>query len=244
MGEHDDSMRRPPRDSSDIRDDDTAVGVPGPIVLFLPEPGRCGGRLDPHQSTVPTWLADLVDWHVRPSASPWASARMARTICTHVDWAAVWSRDPQLFIRRAHVGAPPPPELWAAREALADHGYDLTFEVQFESIGDELALAIYGAGAVGRLTDQAWQSAAPLLTTCCSTIREPRPDALPDLLPPRIVTALSRRRLPTGLIPQGWQTGDWLHTWWSYPLADTLRSNCPCPAHPPPTSWRSTGQPP
>lgn len=214
-------------------------------VLFLPEPGQCGGRLDPHQQLVPSWLADLVDWHVRPSASPWASATMARTTCPHIDWAMVWSTDQQLFTGRAQVGIPPPPDLWAAQQVLADLGYDLALEVQFETVDDRLALAIYGAGTLGRLTDRAWAAAAPLLTTCCSTVREPRPDAWHDcLLPPRPVTAHGRRRLPAGLIPRDWLAGDWLHTWWSYPLADNPRSGCTCTGHRPIEPFGPSGTPP
>src|SRR5262249_33198478 len=53
-------------------------------VLWVPEPGACGGRIDPDQHLVPSWLAGQLDWHLRPSASPWATTQMARTSCAHV----------------------------------------------------------------------------------------------------------------------------------------------------------------
>lgn len=201
-------------------------------VLWVPEPGACGGRIDPEQELVPGWLAERVDWHLRPSASPWATARMARTCCAHVDWTMVWATDPTLFARRAQLGIPSPPDLWQARTMLAELGYELLLEVQLENLDGALGLAIYGAGVTGTLTPRAWRQVAPLLTTCCCTIHEPRAGPMPDpLAPARPVTAGGQQHPSGSVTPMGWCIGDWWHTWWSYPMAGPLRPGCRCPAH-------------
>lgn len=212
---------------------DAVDGAVAPAeVLWVPEPGACGGRIDPEQELVPGWLADQLDWHLRPSASPWAMARMARTSCSHVDWAMVWMTDPLLFRRRAQLGVPAPPDLWHARMVLADLGYELVLEVQLEDLRGELGLAVYGAGVAGSLSARAWQAVAPLLTTCCCTIREPVDEPPRDpLVPARPVMAGGAQHPATGVAPLGWWIGDWQHTWWSYPMAGPLRHGCPCPAH-------------
>jgi hypothetical protein len=201
-------------------------------VLWVPEPGACGGRIDPEQELVPGWLADQVDWHLRPSASPWATAPMARTCCSHVDWTMVWATDPMPFVRRAQPGIPAPPDLWQARTTLADLGYELLLEVQLENLGGALGLAVYGAGVAGTLSPRAWQQIAPLLTTCSCTIREPRARPVPDPLAPARPATAGGQQHPSGPVtPLGWWIGDWQHTWWSYPMAGPLRPNCGCPAH-------------
>lgn len=220
-------------------------GNPGSVarrerkVLFFPEPGSCGGRLEPGQDLIPEWLGDKLDWHVWPSMSPWALAERARAVCSHVDWPAVWRRAPELFSRRTQHGAPAPEVLWHARDELADHGYRLCFDVELQPVDGELALVIYGAGVLGALTDQAWAAAAPYLTTCASTIREPRQD-LPHpgwLRPARPSTGAGKRPLAPGVsLPHGaWRVGDWAHTWWGY-YGGALIENCRCPAHQPPTT--------
>ena len=120
--------------------------------LFKVEPASCGGRLDPDQDWVPDWLANRIDRHAWPSASPWAAAGKARTVCAHVDWWQVWSDHPELFEARQQVGVPPPPVLWETQRALAAMGTELCFDVELEDLGDgKLGLAVYGAGVVGRL---------------------------------------------------------------------------------------------
>ncbi|CAL9677675.1 hypothetical protein SUDANB95_08002 (plasmid) [Actinosynnema sp. ALI-1.44] len=204
--------------------------------MFLPEPGACAGRLDPDKDLVPDWLAPMLDWHVWPSASPDALSGRARTVCEHVDWELVWNTEPDLFARRAQVGAPPLVDLWTAKHVLADAGIALAFDVQLEVVDDELALAVYGAGVVGRLDDASWREVAHLLTTCCSTLREPREDVEPRrglslLRPARPATGAGRRPMPAPVQPESWQLGDWVHTWWTYPFYGTLRDGCQCAAH-------------
>lgn len=203
-------------------------------VLFMPEPGACGGRLDPNQILIPPWLADQLDWHVWPSQSPLALSRQARTLCEHLDWERIWRLEPDLFTRRSQAGAPSPTTLWQARAELAEIGYHLCLDVELQPVAGALAAVIYGAGVVGWLADQAWDTAAPLLTTCASVLREPRRDT-PEprgLRPARPPVSLGKRPLPTGvtLTTGAWQVGDWMHTRWSY-LDGPLAPKCPCPAH-------------
>jgi hypothetical protein len=207
-------------------------------VVFLAEPGACAGRLEPGQDLVPAWLATMLDWHVWPSASPWAVSSRARTVCEHVDYELVWAQRPEWFQRREHVGAPPPEVLFAAKGELADLGQRLVLDVQLEEIDGQLALAVYGAGVVGRLTDREWKAVASLLTTCSARIREPLPDVDVDngplhLIRPARSSRPGQRGLPTGIQPEGWESGDWMHTWWSYPLFGALRPDCLCTAHTP-----------
>lgn len=215
-------------------DNSSPESGPADNVVFLPEPGSCGGRLDPNQIAIPPWLADHLDWHVWPSASPLAFAHRARTLCEHVNWEHIWRQDPELFTRRPQIGAPPPTTFWHARAELAEIGYQLCLDVELQTIGGALAAVVYGAGVVGRLTDKAWDAAAPQLTTCSSVLREPRPDT-PDpggLRPARPQTSVGKRPMPAGvtLTTGAWLVGDWMHTWWSY-LDGPLASGCPCPAH-------------
>lgn len=218
------------------REDDTAESVAkrNRKVLFFPEPGSCGGRLEPGQHLIPEWLADKLDWHVWPSLSPWALAERARTVCSHVDWPAVWRRAPELFLRRTQHGAPPPEVLWYARDELAEHGYRLCFDVELQPVDGQLALVIYGAGVLGSLTDPAWAVAAPYLTTCASTIREPRQDIKHAgwLRPARPSVSTGKRPLPPDIaLPAGARrVGDWAHTWWSY-FGGQLQPACHCPGH-------------
>ncbi|ONI88039.1 hypothetical protein ALI22I_20045 [Saccharothrix sp. ALI-22-I] len=210
------------------------LGPPGAVV-FLPEPGACGGRLHPAQRLVPDWLASMLDWHVWPSSSPGVVSALARTRCTHVDAELIWATEPELFARRAQVGAPPSQDLWAARRILAERGFDLAFELHLELVEDELAIAVYGAGVVGRLTREAWREVAPRLTTCVSELSEPGEDvdlargvirpARPAWWPPGMP--------PGGVRPERWERGDTAHTWWRYPFHGTLRAGCTCPAHTP-----------
>lgn len=205
------------------------VGSGDAEVLSVPEPAACGGRLDADQRVVPEWLAVHVDGHLQRSASPWATARLARTICAHVDWATVWATEPALFIRRAQVGLPPLPVLWQAQAVLAELGCELQVEVQFEDLGGEPGLAIYGVGVAGVLTEPAWREAASRLTTCCCTIRIPRRDWSGEpAMPSRPPTPAGAWPLSTSVAPLEWWLGEWQHTWWSYPMTGPMRPDCTC----------------
>lgn len=211
------------------RDDgqDAAVGAG---VVFVPEPGSCGGRVDPGQTLVPDHLVRLLDWHVWPSAGPGAVSAWARTVCGHVDYELVWLEEPWLFGRRVRVGVPPPEVLWDAKRALEELGVQLCFDVQLEVVDRLLALAVYGVGVVGRMGDAEWRAVAGDLTTCCAVLREPLdPGRL--VRPGRRFVAGRRRPLPYAVQPQCWEVGDWAHTWWSYPAGGALRRGCRCSAH-------------
>jgi hypothetical protein len=204
----------------------------GGRVLFLPEPGSCGGRLDPHQILVPRDVAELVDWHVRPPR--WGG--VARTACGHIDYELISVNHDELFSRREQVGSPALDALWEARRVLAEVGLILQLEIQFEQVEGELAAAVYGAGVEGRLTDALWGELSALLTTCCSMVREPRPDI--DLLagwlaPRRPATTRGRRQIPAAVRPAVYELDDVTHTWWSYEVFGTLRDGCWCTAHTP-----------
>ncbi|WP_309114641.1 hypothetical protein [Saccharothrix sp.] len=189
--------------------------------------------MDPAQVEVPEWLADMVDGHVWPSASPDELSRNARTHCGHIDYEVVWQRAPELFERRIHVGAPPPEELWAARRTLARHGFELILDVQFEVVAEGLALAVYGAGVVGRLTEAAWRDVAPLLTTCTCSVREPREDVdvSRGVMRPGRPPVRGAFAMPLSVRPELWEASDVSHTWWAYPFFGTLREGCTCVAH-------------
>ncbi|MEO6083008.1 MAG: hypothetical protein ABIQ18_07860 [Umezawaea sp.] len=152
-----------------------------------------------------------------------------------MDYELLWNSDPDLFTRRIHVGAPPPEVLWAVKHDLAELGYQLVLDVQVEQAGDDIALVIYGAGVVGRMSDTAWNTAAPLLTTCCATVREPRDDvdlgSLLEFRPARAPISGGTRPISNRVKPELWQVGDWIHTWWSYPFSGPLRDGCTCVAH-------------
>lgn len=213
------------------RIDPDSVAAQGRRLLFMPEPGACGGRLDPDQRAVPDWLAEQIDFHVWPSMAPIASIAAARAVCQHVDWEGIWRKDPALWSRESKLGAPAMTDLWQARDDLAEHGYHLCLDVELHTTDSRLALVVYGAGIVGRMSDAAWRAAAPLLTTCAAAIYEPRPDTRDPgwVRPARPATSLGRR-LPTGVRPNQCNVGDWLHTWWEY-HDGPLRRGCPCPAH-------------
>jgi hypothetical protein len=206
-----------------------------PHVVFVPEPGACAGRLDPDQTLVPLWLASLIDFHVWPSVpTPDVLSGRARTVCEHIDWELIGQEHPELFKRRQQVGAPDLPALWEAKAELADTGTHLAFDVQLEDVDGELALAIYGAGVIGRLDDVEWHAVAALLTTCSSTIHEPRDDVdvFGSILRPARPPAVGgKRTMPAAVQPENWQVGDWMHTWWGYPVHGTLRPGCSCTAH-------------
>lgn len=207
----------------------------GARVVFLAEPGACAGRLEPGQDLVPQWLADQIDFHVWPSVpTPGHLPGRARTVCEHVDWERVQADRPELFERRKQVGAPELSALWEAKAELADTGTPLAFDVQLEEVDGELALAVYGAGVIGRLDDDQWRIAAPLLATCCSTIHEPREDVelFGTLLrPARPPTVTGKRAIGGSIRPEHWQVGDWMHTWFGYPIHGDLRPGCVCTAH-------------
>ncbi|SFQ30363.1 hypothetical protein [Amycolatopsis rubida] len=195
-------------------------GLDGSLV-FLPEPGACAGRLDPGQALIPDDLARQLDWHVEPSVSPWSISPVARTVCEHIDYESLHREHPALFERRQQHGAPAVSELWEAKHRLAELGYRLCLDVQIEDYDDGLALVVYGAGVVGRLTDRAWAAVAGILTTDASSIVEPPPDVAGlarAVRPARPATSRGKRKLPTRVTPLGWQVGDWEHTWWAYPL--------------------------
>jgi hypothetical protein len=176
--------------------------------------------LNAGQTQIPDDLAAMVDYHVWPSASAWEISTMARTVCDHIDYAVVAAKYPDLFRRRRQYGAPEPAVLWQARDRLAPLGYRLSLDVQFEAVNG-LSLVVYGAGVVGRLTDDAWAQVAGLLTSDWTTIVEPAPDVGDTVVLPRPArpsTSRGRRRLPVPVRPIAWEIGDWLHTWWSYPL--------------------------
>ncbi|WP_406639233.1 hypothetical protein [Amycolatopsis sp. WGS_07] len=204
-------------------------------VVFMAEPGACAGRLEPAQSLVPQWLADMIDFHAWPSVpTPGHLPGRARTVCEHVDWELVHADHPELFERRQQVGAPELSALWEAKAELAETGTPLAFDVQLEEIEGELALAVYGAGVIGRLDDDQWRSVAPLLATCCCSIHEPRSDVelFGSLLrPARPPAVAGKRTIGSSIRPEHWQIGDWMHTWFAYPLYGDLRHGCACTAH-------------
>lgn len=203
-------------------------------VLFLPEPGACGGRLDPGQVLVPDWLAKQLDWHVWPSLSPWAASTRARVVCHHIDWEQVQEAEPVLFERRQQLGVPPLDLLWEAKRDLSALGYRLCFDMEVQSVEGKLALVVHGAGVLGWLTDRAWEAAAGSLTTCATVLREPRRDIANAgwIRPARPPVSVGKRPLAPGIrMPAGaWLLGDWVHTWWSY-LDGPLSAGCRCPAH-------------
>jgi len=206
----------------------------GARVIFLPEPGSCGGRLDPGQALVPDDVATVVDWHVRPPR--WTG--VARTVCGHIDYELISVNHPELFALREQVGAPALPALWEAKRVLAEVGLLLQLEVQFEQIEGQCALAVYGAGVDGRLTDKLWAEISALLTTCCSMVCEPRPDIDPLaglLTPRRPAITRGRRTIPIAVRPAVYELDDTTHTWWSYEVFGTLREGCACTAHTPAT---------
>lgn len=215
--------------SSGVGRGDERNAAAGAGVVFVPEPGSCGGRVDPGQTLVPDHLVRLLDWHVWPSAGVGAVSAWARTVCGHVDWELVWLDEPWLFGRRVRVGVPPPEVLWEAKRALGEFGVPLCFDVQIEVVDGLLALVVYGAGVVGRLGDAEWLAVAGELTTCCAVVREPL-DANRVVRPGRRFVA-GGRPLPYAVQPQGWEVGDWVHTWWSYPEGGVLRRGCRCSAH-------------
>ncbi|OLZ51696.1 hypothetical protein BS329_15640 [Amycolatopsis coloradensis] len=194
---------------------------PGGALVFLPEPGECAGRLDPGQALIPDVLARRLDFHVQPSVSPWAISPMARTVCEHIDYESLHSERPELFERRQQFGTPAIEQMWEAKHLLAELGYHLCLDVQIEDVDGELALVVFGAGVVGRLTDRAWAAVAGILTTDSSSIVEPVADVsrfASPVRPARPSTSRGKRKLPTAVTPLGWQVGDWAHTWWGYPL--------------------------
>lgn len=220
-------------------DGDHGEGAASAGIMWTPEPGACAGRLDPDQTLVPSWLAQLVDWHIRPSASAWAVSPTARVVCSHIDWEQVWVRSPELFERRFQSPTPSPPVLWSARRLLVELGYDLIVDVQFENDDGQLVVAIYGAGVLGELGDHAWHAVASLLTTCACTLREPRTEYLERLhtnplhLPTAQPSAEGRREIAGRVFPETWLKGDWAYTWWSYPVVVPIRADCVCSAHVP-----------
>ncbi|WP_246257477.1 hypothetical protein [Amycolatopsis anabasis] len=190
-------------------------------LVFTPAPGECGGRLDPGQTLIADDLARQIDFHVWPSVSPWAISRQARTVCAHIDYESIHHGQPELFERRKQFGAPALADIWEAKHQLAGLGYPLCLDMELEDIDGELALVLCGAGVVGHLSDEAWEVAAALLTTDWSEVIEPDPNLEDgDQLerPARPPTSVGKRSLPVRVTPLGWQVGDWVHTWWSYPL--------------------------
>jgi hypothetical protein len=175
----------------------------------------------------------MVDGHVWPSVWPDRVSGMALTHCGHVDYELVWSTAPELFSRRAQVGAPPLRQLWAAKHALAELGFALAFDVQFEVVDGEPALAVYGAGVTGSLTARAWREVAPMLTTCTSYVHEPREDVDParGVMRPERPAVRGKYPMPSPVRPELWEAGDVSHTWWRYPFFGTLRADCACVAH-------------
>ena len=174
----------------------------------------------------------MIDGHVWPA--PDGLPAHARTVCDHIDYERVWAAGPELFGRRAQVGAPAPELLWQAKDRLSSLGVRLAFDVHVENIGGEPAVAVYGAGVVGALPDRAWEAVAGLLTTCCTRFTEPRGDVdrFAGLVrPARSPSVSGMRPCPRGVTPETVSIGDHLHTWWQYPVHGRLTEDCPCPAH-------------
>ncbi|GAA4009857.1 hypothetical protein GCM10022247_35000 [Allokutzneria multivorans] len=203
-------------------------------LLWQPEPGSCAGRLDPGQTLLPRRLVDALDGHVWPSASPDALSAYARTCCEHIDIEHLWHHYGPWFARRHQIGPPQLLALCAAKRLLAEHGIPLVVDLQIELLDGLPAFALYAAGVHGRLDDTLWDAVAPLLTTCATMLREPRADAIlgePAARPP----LTPGRSIPEGgTQPDTWEVGDWMHTWWGWPLRGDLRERCTCPAHPQP----------
>ncbi|RJQ66209.1 hypothetical protein D5S17_35900 [Pseudonocardiaceae bacterium YIM PH 21723] len=175
----------------------------------------------------------LMNGHLRPPPPHWSAVpSIARTACHHLDWELVSVEQPDWFEASGQVGAPGLVALWEARNLLHEHGYEVIFDVRVDRWGDALAFGIYGVGVVGRLPSELWPAIAGLLTTCASTITEPRADidvyALPDLARP----ASGHTGRHTGrVVPAGHQVGDGPFTWWSYPHLAALTDGCFCAAH-------------
>lgn len=206
----------------------------GRSVVFQPEPGCCGGRLDPGQQVIPADIAERIDYHVWPSTSPGAVSPMARMVCEHVDWEQIAATHPELFTRYQRLGSPPLPMVWTARHLLAARGYALCVDMRLELVQGELAMVLGAVGVLGRLDDAAWRDTAGLLTTCGTVLREPRPGRNRWELgvPARPSGSFGKRPLPgrVALSSDQWAVEDWSHTWWSY--QDQRRtSGCTCPAH-------------
>jgi hypothetical protein len=221
-------------------------------VSWQPEPGRCGGRIDPRQHALPSWLAREVDGHLRPPIDPAVDTVLARCTCPHIDWHLIAQSRSHLFQVPCTSSAPPLDDLWEAEAATAELGHTLIFDVQLvranaSDITDEhvhshdlpsanlgVLARIHGAGIEGRLRDAAWQSLAPLLTTCGAVLTQPRPDAQWQRRLGRYAPArgpVPDRRPGIGSIaPAGRWAGDWSHTWWAYPDYVVGRAGCTCPA--------------
>jgi hypothetical protein len=86
----------------------------------------------------------------------------------------------------------------------------------------------------GRLNDHAWQTLAPLLTTCGAVLTQPRADTQWHRRLGRFAPArgpLPDRRSGFGATaPAARWVGDWSHTWWAYPDHIVGRSGCACPS--------------
>ncbi|WP_133849319.1 hypothetical protein [Labedaea rhizosphaerae] len=246
--------------------------APAPGV-WRPEPGLCGWLLDPRQRLVPAWLAELINGHLRPRTTG-VIAPAIRVACSHIDWELAWLTDPDLFWRGlTSVGAAPEPTwLWEASSTAAEAGRRLILDVQIEPVkeshltldtgegrasrgasyehdGDtQPAIVVYGAGIEGELPDPLWAAIAPVLTTCGSTLFEPRHDYLKHLdesstgpRPPFIPRSPlpGTRPIGTRVAPEGRFVGDWPHTWWNYPRFATRAPGCLCSAHAQPTTQTS-----
>ena len=226
--------------------------------MWRPEPGRCGCLLHPRLRLVPPQLAELVDGHLRPLGTG-SIAPAVRIACEHIDWELVWLTDPDLFWR-GHTSvstAPAPENLWEAGAAATQAGYRLVLDVHVQPIpappdapgrGPQPAVVVHGVGIEGQLPDALWREMTRSLTTCGSSLYEPRHDYLQYIDnqsgepgPPRVPRSPipGTRPIANAVRPENRLVGDWPHTWWSFPQFGTTRKGCDCPAHPamqPPTS--------
>ena len=221
-------------------------------AVWRPEPGLCGSLLRPRQDLVPSWLAEAIDGHVRPLANG-VVAPAVRVACEHIDWELAWLTDPDLFWRgRTPVStAPEPHYLWEASALAAQAGFRLILDVHIEPVapssghrsdrtGAVAAIVVHGAGVEGELPEPAWNDLTQALTTCGSTLYEPRTDCLTaherqlsELAPPPIPRTPTPGTRPIGstTTPERRLVGDWPHTWWAYPQFGMRKDGCGCPAH-------------
>jgi hypothetical protein len=240
-------------------------------AVWRPEPGLCGSLLHPQQDLVPPWLADVIDGHLRPLTNG-VIAPAVRVACEHIDWELAWLTEPDLFWQgHTQVSTAPEPQyLWQAGAVAAEAGFRLILDVHIEPAApahgperrrDDVssgknekaippantrvptAIVVHGAGVEGELPESAWTDMTQALTTCGSTLHEPRADylhyqvrQLSEPGPPQIprTPILGTRAIGSKVVPECRLVGDWPHTWWSYPQFGTRTNGCSCPAHPSP----------
>lgn len=225
-------------------------------LVVAREPGGCGGRVNAQHSVLPAHVARQLDGHLWLPTPPvpredQSGSSVARTLCDHVCWELIWSEFPEWW-EHPQLGAPPPLVLWEAQRVLRDMGFALVLDVQLEVVAGDIAVSVGGAGVLGHLSAAERAEVGELLTTCTTHFEEPYAWVFEELPQPRRrqpsqadLAQYSRPLHPSqppmprcpesvafgGITPASWQTGDWWHTWWSYPPYGVLREGCACSAH-------------